>query len=68
MGQISFKPYSSIDGDDDASIGSKKKKKNNSITRKRNKKRNLGSLNKEFASESSKKSEVFSEQTSSGKK
>ena len=68
LGQISFKPYSSIDGDDDASIGSSSHRKNKSITRKRNKKRNLGSLNKDFASESSKKSEIFSEQTSSGKK
>ena len=66
LGHISFKPYSSIDGDDDASMGSSSHRKNNSLTK--NKKRNVSSLNKEFASERSKKSLTFSEQTSSGKK
>ena len=68
LGEISFKPYSSIDGDDDASIGSSSNRKNSSLTKKKNKKRNIGSLRRELASESSKKSDIFSDQTSSGKK
>ena len=68
LGEISFKPYSSIDGDDDASIGSSSNRKNSSLTKKKNKKRNIGSLRRELASESSKKSDIFSDQTSSRKK
>ena len=68
LGEISFKPYSSIDGDDDASIGSSSNRKNSSITKKTNKKRNYGSLRKELDSEGSKKSDIFSDQASSGRK
>ena len=71
LGEISFKPYSSVDGDDDASIGSSSNRKNSSLTKKKskkNKKRNFGSLSKELGSESSKKSDIFSDQTSSAKK
>lgn len=68
LGEISFKPYSSIDGDDDASIGSSSNRKNSSITKKNNKKRNYGSLSKELDSEGSKKSDIFSDQASSGRK
>lgn len=68
LGEISFKPYSSIDGDDDASIGSSSNRKNSSITKKNNKKRNYGSLRKELDSEGSKKSDIFSDQASSGRK
>lgn len=68
LGEISFKPFSSIDGDDDASVGSSSNRKNHSLSKKRKKKRNLGSLSKEYGSESSKRSEIFSDQTSTGKK
>lgn len=67
LGKISFKPYSSVDGDDEASIGSSSNK-NSSLNKKINKKKNFGSLRKELASESSKKSEVFSDKTNSEKK
>ena len=68
LGEISFKPYSSICGDDDASIGSSSNRKNRSLTKKNNRKRNYGSLHKDLATESSKKSDIFNDKSSNGKK